>query len=62
MLNATSALGTDASGFYAQKFKNVGASVFASYNMGTPYDPANIGLTAIPKFKRYTLNPKLYVT
>ncbi|MDH5379674.1 MAG: TonB-dependent receptor [Cyclobacteriaceae bacterium] len=61
MLNGTSALGLDASGFYSQKFKKVGTTIFASYNHGTPYDPANIGLTAIPKFDRYTLNPKLFV-
>lgn len=61
MFNGTSALGLDASAFYEQKFKKVGTTVFASYNHGTPYDPADIGLTAIPKFERYTLNPKLYV-
>ena len=61
MLNGTSALGLDASGFYSQKFKKVGTTVFASYNLGSPYDPAEIGLTAIPKFTRYTINPKLFV-
>ncbi|MCZ6702937.1 MAG: TonB-dependent receptor [Ignavibacteria bacterium] len=61
LLNGTSALGLDASGFYSQKFKKVGTTIFASYNLGTPYDPANIGLTAIPKFNRYTVNPKLFV-
>jgi len=61
MLNGTSALGLDASGYYSQQFNKVGATVFASYNLGTPYDPANIGLTAIPKFTRYTLNPRLFV-
>jgi iron complex outermembrane receptor protein len=61
MLNGTSALGLDASGFYSQKFKKIGTTVFASYNKGTPYDPANIGLTAIPKFNRYTINPRLFV-
>jgi outer membrane receptor for ferrienterochelin and colicins len=60
IFNGTSALGLDASGFYSQKFKKVGTTVFASYNLGTPYDPADIGLTAIPKFKRYTVNPKLF--
>ena len=34
--------------------------MFASYNLGSPYDPADIGLTAIPKFNRYTFNPKLF--
>ena len=61
MLNGTSALGLDASGFYSQKFKRTGTTVFASYNLGTPYDPANIGLTAIPEFTRYTLNPKFFI-
>lgn len=61
MLNGTSALGLDASGFYSQKFNKIGTTIFASYNKGTAYDPANIGLTAIPKFNRFTINPKLFV-
>ncbi len=61
LLNGTSALGLDASGFYAQKFKKVGTTIFASYNLGTPYDPSNIGLTAIPKFNRFMVNPKFFV-
>ncbi|MEO7522656.1 MAG: TonB-dependent receptor, partial [Ferruginibacter sp.] len=60
ILNGTSALGWDASGFYSQKFKKVGTTIFASYNHGAPYDPAKIGLTAIPKFDRYTINPKIF--
>ncbi len=60
LLNGTSALGLDASAFYSQKFKKFGTTVFVSYNAGTPYDPANIGLTAIPEFRRYTVNPKLF--
>jgi len=61
LLNGTSAVGLDISGFYAQKFEKVGSTVFASYNSGNPYDPADIGFTAIPKFRRVTLNPKLYI-
>lgn len=61
MLNGTSALGLDVSGFYSQRNKKIGTTVFASYNLGSPYDPANIGLTAIPKFERYTVNPKLFL-
>jgi len=60
LLNATSALGLDASTFYANKQGKFGTTIFASYNLGTPYDPAGIGLTAIPEFKRYTINPKLF--
>lgn len=61
LLNGTSASGLDISGFYSEKFEKTGATVFASYNHGAPYDPADIGFTAIPKFNRYTLNPSLYI-
>ena len=60
LLNGTSALGLDASGFYAAKFGKIGTTIFASYNKGTAYDPAEIGLTAIPKFDRFTFNPKIF--
>lgn len=61
ILNGTSALGLDASGFYAQKFDKIGITVYGAYNKGTAYDPSDIGLTAIPKFDRFTLNPKLFL-
>lgn len=60
LLNGTSAKGADASLFYSQKFDKIGATVYAAYNHGTPYDPSNIGLSAIPRYNRYTLNPKLF--
>ena len=59
--NGTSAGGLDLSGFYSQKFKKVGVTVFGSRNTGRAYDPADIGLTAIPKFERYTINPRLFL-
>jgi outer membrane receptor for ferrienterochelin and colicins len=61
MLNGTSALGLDVSAFYAEKFKKTGVTVYAAYNHGSPYDPADIDLTAIPKYNRFTLNPKLFL-
>jgi outer membrane receptor for ferrienterochelin and colicins len=61
LINGTSAKGLDLSGFYSKKFDKVGLTVFTSRNTSEPYDPADIGLTAIPKFTRYTFNPKLYV-
>ena len=60
MLNGTSALGLDISGFYSQKIRKIGTVIFAAFHSGTPYDPAGTGLTAIPKFTRYTINPKLF--
>ena len=60
LLNATSAKGLDASTFYSQKYGKIGTTIFASYNYNGAYDPADIGLTAIPKTKRITLNPKVF--
>lgn len=60
LLNGTSALGLDVSGFYSEKFGKLGTTVFASYNLGSPYDPSDDGFTAIPKFTRYTINPRLF--
>ncbi|GAA4083535.1 TonB-dependent receptor [Mucilaginibacter panaciglaebae] len=60
LLNGNSALGLDASGFYSQKFDKIGATVYAAYNHSTAYDPSDIGLSAIPRYNRYTLNPKLF--
>jgi iron complex outermembrane receptor protein len=57
MANGTSAKGLDLSGFYSQRFQHIGLTVFGSRNTGSAYDPAGIGLTAIPKFERYTINP-----
>ncbi len=60
MVNGTSALGLDVSSFYSARNNKVGTTIFASYNKGTAYDPADIGLSAIPEFNRFTVNPKFY--
>jgi len=59
--DGTSGGGLNTSGFYGQRYGKTGVTLFASRNSNAPYDPADIGLTAIPKFERYTINPKLYV-
>jgi iron complex outermembrane receptor protein len=61
LLNGTSAKGADASIFYGQKFNKVGTTIYAAYNHGSPYDPSSLGLTAIPRFNRYTLSPRLWL-
>ncbi len=58
--DVTSAGGVNTSGFYGKKFKKIGMTLFASRNSNAAFDPADIGLTAIPKFERYTINPKLF--
>lgn len=60
-LNGTSAGGLDLSGFYGRQYKGAGLTVFAARNSNAPYDPAGIDLTAIPKFERYTFNPRIFV-
>ena len=60
LANATSARGLDLSGFYREKFKKTGLTLFASRNSNGPFDPAGIGLTAIPKFQRYSINPRVF--
>jgi outer membrane receptor for ferrienterochelin and colicins len=60
MANATSAKGLDLSAFYGKRFGKFGVTVFASRNANQAYDPADIGLSAIPDFERYSANPTLY--
>ncbi len=59
--NATSAKGLDLSSFYSERFKKIGITVFGSANSAAAYDPAGIGLTAIPAYERYTINPRLFI-
>ncbi|RRN76190.1 TonB-dependent receptor, partial [Pseudoxanthomonas sp. SGD-10] len=61
LLNLTNAGGLDASTFYAKRNEKVGTTVFASYNQNKAYDPSDLGLTAIPKFQRFSINPKLFL-
>lgn len=61
LINGTSAMGLDLNGFYGQKFKKVGVTVFASRNTSKAYDPSSTGFTAIPKTERYVFNPKLFL-
>jgi iron complex outermembrane receptor protein len=61
LANGTSAGGLDLNGFYGQRFEKVGLTVFASRNSSRAYDPSNTGFTAIPKFERYVINPKLFL-
>ena len=59
--NGTSAGGNDLSGFYSKRYGKAGVTLFASRNSTAPYDPSDIGLTAIPKAERYTLNPRIFL-
>lgn len=60
-LDGTTAGGLNLSGFYGKKFKKAGITFFGSHNSNRAYDPSTTGFTAIPKFERYTFNPKVFV-
>ena len=57
-INQTQAL--DLSGFYAEKYKKSGLTIYASSNSQKAYDVNNDGFSDIPKFDRYTINPKFF--
>ncbi|WP_114790606.1 TonB-dependent receptor [Niabella yanshanensis] len=61
LANGTTGGGLDLSGFYSERYGKAGVTVFASRNSNKAFDPAGIGLTAIPKFERYTINPRLFL-
>jgi iron complex outermembrane receptor protein len=58
LVNATSAMGLDLSGFYSQKFENYGVTVLASRNTQKVYDNNDDNFSDIPQIERYTINPK----
>ncbi|HBN14154.1 MAG: hypothetical protein CMQ46_02660 [Gammaproteobacteria bacterium] len=62
LLNATSAGGQDLSGFFSGQRGNTGGTLFTSYNRSDAYDPADIGLSAIPEVERWTVNPRLFLS
>lgn len=59
LVNATSALGLDLSGYYSQKFEDYGVTVLASRNTTKVYDNNDDNFSDIPQTERYTINPKL---
>jgi len=60
LLNGTSGGGLDFSAFYGKMGEKLGLTTYAAYNQNKAYDPSTIGLSAIPEFQRFTLNPRLF--
>src|SRR5690554_7900051 len=60
-LNGTSGRGLDINGFYGQKFKKIGTTIFASHNRNGAYDPAQIGFSPFPNLKGIVLNLNYFV-
>ncbi|MBT1686169.1 TonB-dependent receptor [Dawidia soli] len=59
--NGTSAKGLDLNAYYGQSYGKAGLTLFVARNSNEAYAPSDIGLTAIPEFQRYTINPKLFL-
>jgi outer membrane receptor for ferrienterochelin and colicins len=57
-INQTQAL--DLSGFYAEKYRKSGLTMYVSSNSQNAYDVNDDGFSDIPKFDRYTISPKFF--
>jgi iron complex outermembrane receptor protein len=60
LANSNSTKALDFSGYYAQKFKKFGFTIFTAQNDQVAYDANNDQLSDIPKFNRFTLNPRIF--
>lgn len=58
LANASTSNSLDFSGFFGEKWGAFGVTIFSSYNKNRGYDPSEQGFSAIPKYDRFTLNPK----
>lgn len=56
--NQTNAL--DLSGFYSEKYKKTGLTIYASSNFQKAYDANKDGFSDIPKYSRYSISPKFF--
>ncbi|PWT70768.1 MAG: hypothetical protein C5B59_19685 [Bacteroidetes bacterium] len=60
LVNGNQTNAGDVSGFYAQKFKKIGITLYSAQNWQAAYDVDKDGLSDIPKFSRFTINPKVF--
>lgn len=60
LVNGNFSKAADISGFYSQKFKKAGITIFTSQNLQAAYDANKDGLSDIPEFSRYTFNPGFF--
>ena len=60
MLSQTSALGSTANVFYAQKYAKTGMTIYGSAYKQLAYDPDDDGFSNIPDVKSFSITPKFY--
>jgi iron complex outermembrane receptor protein len=62
LVNGTSAGGLDVNGFYGQRWKKWGVTVYGGRSSNAAYNPSgDVPFSAIPRFDRYVFNPKLFL-
>jgi outer membrane receptor protein involved in Fe transport len=62
LVNGTSAGGLDVDGFYGQRWKKWGVTVYGGRSSNAAYNPSGaVPFSAIPRFDRYVFNPKLFL-
>ena len=61
LINGTSARGLDVNSFYSQRWGKIGLTLYGGRSSNAAYDPSSVGFSAIPRFDRYVLNPRLFV-
>lgn len=60
MVNQTTALGTTANIFWAQRFAKTGFTLYATGNHQKAYDANNDNFSDIPRVRSFSLNPKFF--
>lgn len=62
LVNGTSAGGLDVDGFYGQRWKKWGITLYGGRSSNAAYNPSGeVQFSAIPRFDRYVFNPKLFL-
>jgi iron complex outermembrane receptor protein len=62
LVNGTSAGGVDVDGFYGQRWKKWGLTMYGGRSSNAAYNPSGtVPFSAIPRFDRYVFNPKLFL-
>jgi outer membrane receptor for ferrienterochelin and colicins len=60
LINGNHTKALDLNGYYSQKFNKIGITFFVSQNSQAAYDANKDGLSDIPQFTRYNINPRIF--
>ena len=60
LVNANQTKALDLSGYYGQRFKKWGVTLFTARNSQEPFDRNDDGFSDIPEYTRYTFNPRVF--